>query len=142
MPSEIVIREIDFRIIRRLREARILCGKTQLLLAQDINVSEGFIGNLENLKQPKKLNLNLIHKITEGLNLKSYSDLLPQEVVKKDYVRIKFETIRIPKGKEIDSNGNVVENLKITSFKEISLSEVKKLKREKKEGKHKDLTIY
>ena len=105
MPSEIVIREIDFRIIRRLREARILCGKTQLLLAQDINVSEGFIGNLENLKQPKKLNLNLIHKITEGLNLKSYSDLLPQEVVKKDYVRIKFETIRIPKGKEIDSNG-------------------------------------
>tara|TARA_B100000378_G_scaffold103846_1_gene82802 strand:+ start:780 stop:1208 length:429 start_codon:yes stop_codon:yes gene_type:complete len=142
MSSEIVIREIDFRIIRRLREARILSGKTQLSLAQDINVSEGFIGNLENLKQPKKLNLNLIHKITKGLNLKSYSDLLPQVIVENDYVRIQFETLRIPKEKEVDENGNVIENIKITSFKEISLSEVEKLKEDKKKGKHKDLIIY
>lgn len=113
MIIEIVISEIDFRVKENIRSARIKAGIDQVTLAQKIGVSEGYIGGIENPKNPAKANVRLISRIASALNLSTYNDILPEKVLKNDMVRLKIELYNINKRSQIlDKNGNVPERLK------------------------------
>lgn len=67
----------DF-VIEEVKRRRVDAGLSQSVLADNINVSRGFIGDVENPKQRAKYNLNHINELAKVLNC-SPADLLPQK---------------------------------------------------------------
>src|SRR5690606_23422681 len=124
MVIEIIISEFDFRVIRKLREKRILADLTQEELSAKVGVSEGFFGNVENPKQPQKLNMRMLARVAKALEIKSYSELLPENIVSNDLVKIRLKLIKTNKRKEKDDNGNPVKNMEIISIKPMSEKEI------------------
>lgn len=124
MVIEIIISEFDFKVIRKLREKRILTDLTQEDLSAKVGVSESFFGNIENPKQPQKLNMRMFARVAKALEIKSYSELLPEEIVTNDLVKIRLKLLKINKRKEKDENGKPVKNMEIISIKAMSGKEI------------------
>jgi|SRR5690606_12847121 len=124
MVIEIIISEFDFKVIRKLREKRILADLTQEDLSAKVGVSESFFGNIENPKQPQKLNMRMFARVAKALEIKSYLELLPEEIVTNDLVKIRLKLLKINKRKEKDENGKPVKNMEIISIKAMSRKEI------------------
>lgn len=60
---------------------RLKAGKSQADLAADINVSYGFIGQVENPKFRTKYNINHLNKLAQVFNC-SPKDFLPEKPMK------------------------------------------------------------
>jgi transcriptional regulator with XRE-family HTH domain len=69
---------IDQYVIDKVKEIRQEKGMSQAELADYINVSRGFIGDVENPRQRAKYNLNHLNEIAKVLGC-SIKDFLPQE---------------------------------------------------------------
>jgi transcriptional regulator with XRE-family HTH domain len=91
MIVEVIISELDFYLIEKVRELRIKANISQVKLAHKIGVSEGFIGNVENPKQNQKYNIRMLNRIANALELNSYADLFPEKIISNDVVKIKIE---------------------------------------------------
>lgn len=132
MIVEIVISEIDFLVKENIRYSRIKAGLDQVELAQKIGVSEGYIGNIENPKNPAKANTRMIARIALALKLNSYLEILPKQIVRNDMVRLKLDLFDInTRNQVLDSNGNVPERLNILSKKILTDKEYKIYKNKK-----------
>jgi transcriptional regulator with XRE-family HTH domain len=132
MIVEIVISEIDFRIKENIRYARIKAGIDQVTLAQRIGVSEGYIGGVENPKNPAKANIRLLSRIAVALGLDSYSEIMPKKVIKNDIVRLRLDLFNInTRSQVVDANGNVPERLKELSKVKLSEKDYQLFKDEK-----------
>lgn len=73
-----VDKSIEEYVIDEVRRRRIEMGISQAALADYINVSRGFIGDVENPKRRAKYNLQLINEIAKVLKC-SPRDFLPPE---------------------------------------------------------------
>ncbi len=71
---------IEQYIIDKVRELRKEKGWSQRDLADEINVSQGFIGDVESIKERAKYNVNHINDIAKALGI-SPKDLLPDEAL-------------------------------------------------------------
>ncbi|MAP80978.1 MAG: hypothetical protein CL526_07800 [Aequorivita sp.] len=132
MIVEIVISEIDFHIKENIRYSRIKAGLDQVELAQKIGVSEGYIGNIENPKNPAKANTRLIARIALALKHNSYFEILPKQILNSDIVKLRLELFDInTRNQVLDSNGNVPERLKILSKEILTDKEYNVFKAEK-----------
>jgi transcriptional regulator with XRE-family HTH domain len=132
MIVEIVISEIDFRIKENIRCARIKAGIDQVTLAQRIGVSEGYIGGIENPKNPAKANIRLLSRIAVALGLDSYSEIMPKKVIENDIVRLRLDLFNInTRSQVVDANGNVPERLKELSKVKLSEKDYQLFKDEK-----------
>lgn len=69
---------IEEYVIDEVRRRRIELGISQAALADYINVSKGFIGDVESPRRKAKYNLLLLNEIAKVLNC-SPRDLLPPE---------------------------------------------------------------
>lgn len=116
MIIEIIISELDFYLIEKVRKLRIKSKLSQVALAQKVGVSEGYIGSIENLKLSKKYNVRMLSRIAVALELKSYLDLFPKQVCSNDLVKIEIQL----KDKS-DEKRNFGDNDKIDRFKIISI---------------------
>jgi len=72
-----MISKIDQYVIDRVREKRIEMNISQSELADCINLTKGFIGNIENPKLNYKYNLTHINEIAKVLQC-SPKDFLPE----------------------------------------------------------------
>ena len=77
MPKQKAI-NIEQYVINTIREMRISKGISQRSLAYQLNVSEGFIGNIENPNYRAKYNLNHLNEIAIILGC-SPKDFLPEK---------------------------------------------------------------
>ena len=77
MPKQKAI-NIEQYVINTIREMRISKGISQRSLAYQLNVSEGFIGNIENPNYRAKYNLNHLNEIATILGC-SPKDFLPEK---------------------------------------------------------------
>ncbi|MCT1529964.1 helix-turn-helix transcriptional regulator [Sphingobacterium daejeonense] len=68
--------EIEQYVIKRVKEIRIEKGVSQAKLAHLIDLSVGFVGNVENPKHIAKWNLNHLEKIAKVLGV-SMREFLP-----------------------------------------------------------------
>lgn len=68
--------EIEQYVIKRVKEIRIEKGVSQAKLAHLIDLSVGFVGNVENPKHVAKWNLNHLEKIAKVLGV-SMREFLP-----------------------------------------------------------------
>ncbi len=131
MIIEIIISEVDFYIIRNIREKRILAGMTQEELSIGIGASESYIGNVENPKEPQKTNHRMLAKIARVLNVKLYHEIYPEKVPKNDLVKIKLKLLKKKNHQdEINENGCVISNIEILRIKALTEKEIFKFERE------------
>lgn len=72
--------EIEAYVIDVVRKRRLAKGISQSELADAIDVSRGFIGDVENPRQRAKYNLNHINRIARILKC-SPADLMPDDVI-------------------------------------------------------------
>ncbi|GIQ57862.1 hypothetical protein Flavo103_09980 [Flavobacterium collinsii] len=134
MVIEIIISELDFHLIEKIRELRIKSKLSQVALAQKIGVSEGYIGNIENHKQTNKYNIRMLARIAVALELKSYVDLFPEKIYSNDLVKIKIDFIDKEKMKKDSKSGEKIErfnSLSVTPLSEKEIFEYDKSKRTK-----------
>ncbi|WP_418502095.1 helix-turn-helix domain-containing protein [Flagellimonas sp.] len=127
MIIEIIMSHIDFHVIESLRELRVKSKPyiDQVELAQRIGVSEGYVGQIENPKSRAKYNMRMMARAAKALNLKSYQDIFPQEILKDDLVRIRLKLLKPDTKKhEIDKNGNVKKRFEVLSIKTLNNDEL------------------
>ena len=72
--------DIEFFVIKKVKEKRELANLSQSDLAAKLDVSNGFIGQVESPKYPAKFNLNHINKLAEIFNC-SPKDFLPDKAL-------------------------------------------------------------
>jgi transcriptional regulator with XRE-family HTH domain len=74
--------EIELFVINKARSLRENANISQSELAFELNVSNGFIGQVESIKSPSKYNLDHIDKLAKIFKC-SPKDFLPDEPVNK-----------------------------------------------------------
>jgi len=75
--------KIDQFVIDRVREIRLKKGISQSELANQIDLSRGFIGDVENPHHRAKYNLNHLNKIAIAFNC-SISDFFPEKYLEDE----------------------------------------------------------
>jgi transcriptional regulator with XRE-family HTH domain len=73
--------DIEAYVIAKVREKRETLNLTQSQLAVELNLSDGFIGQVESPKYPAKYNLNHLNKLALIFKC-SVKDFLPDEPFK------------------------------------------------------------
>lgn len=134
MVIEVIMSELDFHLIEKIRELRIKSKLSQVALAQKIGVSEGYIGNIENHKQTNKYNIRMLARIAVALELKSYVDLLPEKTFSNDLVKIKIDYINKDVIKKENKSSEKIKRFNsvlITPLSEQEIFEYDKRKRTK-----------
>jgi len=131
MTIEIIISEVDFYIIRNIREKRILVGMTQEELSIALGASESYIGNVENPKEPQKTSHRMLAKIARVLNVKLFDEIYPEKVPNNDLVKIKLKLLKKRNHQDqINENGCVISNIEILGIKALTEKEIFKFERE------------
>jgi transcriptional regulator with XRE-family HTH domain len=74
------ISRIEQYVIDRVREIRIEKGISQRDLAYQLDISSGFIGDVETVKSRAKYNLNQLNEIAKILKC-SVKDFMPEEPI-------------------------------------------------------------
>lgn len=69
--------DIEQYVIDKVKEIRTLKGISQAKLAHLIDLSVGFIGNVENPRHIAKYNLNHLNRISKELDV-PFSDFFPE----------------------------------------------------------------
>jgi len=72
--------EIEQYVIDKVKEIRTSKGISQAKLAHLIELSVGFIGNVENPKHIAKYNLNHLNRISKELKI-DFKDLFPERAI-------------------------------------------------------------
>ena len=72
--------ELDLYIINKVKELRTKTGISQAVLAIKLEVSDAFIGQIENPKHRAKYNLSHINKLAQIFNC-SPKDFLPEKPI-------------------------------------------------------------
>ena len=70
--------ELDLYIINKVKELRTEAGISQAVLAIKLEVSDAFVGQIENPKHRAKYNLSHINKLAQIFNC-SPKDFLPEK---------------------------------------------------------------
>lgn len=136
MIIEIITSELDFYLIERVRELRLKSKLSQVMLAHKLGVSEGYIGNIENPKQPGKYNIRMLSRIAIALELKSYMDLFPSKPFSNDLVKLKINLFDKGEIKKIkNKEGEIGKRFETLSI--IPLSEEEILEYDKRRIKNK-----
>lgn len=69
--------EIDKYVIEKVKSIRLSKGISQAKLAIIIDLSVGFVGNIENPNHIAKWNINLLNRISKELNV-PFKDFFPE----------------------------------------------------------------
>ncbi|MGV8963348.1 MAG: helix-turn-helix domain-containing protein [Candidatus Saccharimonadaceae bacterium] len=72
--------DIEQYVIDKVKEIRNSKGISQAKLAHLIELSVGFIGNVENTKHIAKYNLNHLNRISKELDV-PFKDFFPEEAI-------------------------------------------------------------
>ncbi|MEJ6980543.1 helix-turn-helix transcriptional regulator [Pedobacter sp. P351] len=80
--SEPLKSDIEFFVINKVREKREQLKLSQSELAVKLDVSNGFIGQVESPKHPSKYNLNHLDKLADIFEC-SPKDFLPEKPVNR-----------------------------------------------------------
>jgi transcriptional regulator with XRE-family HTH domain len=78
MQEQSIKSEIEQYVIDKVKEIRDARGISQAKLAHLIDLSVGFVGNVENPKHIAKWNINHLNKISKELNV-PFRDFFPEK---------------------------------------------------------------
>jgi len=124
---EIIILELDYYLIERVRELRIKHKPylSQLKLAQELEFPESYISKVENMKIRYKYNIRALNKIANLFKLKSYSELFPKRIVSNDLVKMRLRKLPIKNGKlGVNEDGSIDKVYEIISIVPLTEKEL------------------
>ncbi|WP_139235653.1 hypothetical protein [Mucilaginibacter polytrichastri] len=124
---EIIILELDYFLIEKVREMRIRHQPylSMLKLSQEMELGESYVSSVENLKSRVKYNIRAIHRVAKCFKLQSYLELFPSEVMKNDIVRMRLRKFPIKKGKlGVNDDGTVDKAYEIVSVNPLTEKEL------------------
>lgn len=78
MKKDFIQSEIEQFVINKVKEIRISKGISQAKLAYLIELSVGFVGNVENPTHIAKWNINHLNRISKELNI-PFKDFFPEK---------------------------------------------------------------
>jgi transcriptional regulator with XRE-family HTH domain len=90
---EVVISEIDFYLINRVRELRVSVNLSQAKLAILMGLTKGVIGKIENPRERAKYSIRHITLLAKAFRC-SPQDLLPEKPLKNDMIRARIKIMR------------------------------------------------
>ncbi|RZJ66892.1 MAG: XRE family transcriptional regulator [Flavobacterium sp.] len=113
------ISEIDFLLIKRVKDLRIANNMTQLQLTQKMKLADGFISKVETFTERAKYNIRHIKLLASALDC-NIQDILPLEQPEHDMIRLTLKrTSKINKDGSI-SQKKITEVIKIEPLEQIS----------------------
>jgi transcriptional regulator with XRE-family HTH domain len=92
--SEVVISQLDWYVITKVRELRMKKKLSQDDLSVRMGFSEKLIGSIENPKLPARFNIRHLNILAKTLGCTLW-DLLPERPLEHDLVKLKLK--RVPK---------------------------------------------
>ena len=115
---EIIIVELDYYIMERIRELRIRNSPylSQLKLSQELDLPESYVSKAENMKIRFRYNTRALNKIANLFQV-PYSALFPKELIKNDIVKMRLK--KVPSNKRIlkvNKDGEVEKPYEILSI--------------------------
>lgn len=119
---EIIISELDFYLINRIKELRETSRPyvSQNKLSRELGLADGYVSKVENFKERSKYNFWTLNKVGKILGLKSFNDIFPEKFFENDIVKIQLEIFRIHTRKT---------SYKILSKKPLNETEMEQWKR-------------
>lgn len=139
---EIIIAELDLFVIDKIRELRGSAKPyiSQVELSQRMGFADGYVGKVENFNSNSRYNIRKIHLAARALNLKSYQELLPNEILDNDLIYLKILVNRKRNDTvDFDEYGNVIKNYTIQEKRVLTDDEVKSFINRRNTSKHKKL---
>lgn len=108
---EIIISELDYYIIEKVREMRIkhIPYLSMLQLSLQLDLPDSAISKIENMKKRDRYNIRTLNKLANLFRLSSYAVLFPHQVITNDMVRIRLQRLLIKKGKQKPHDDGTVE---------------------------------
>ncbi|MCX2839107.1 hypothetical protein OQ279_13200 [Salinimicrobium sp. MT39] len=127
---EIIISELDFYLINRIRELREEATPpiAQNKLSRELGFAEGYISKVENFKERSKYNLWILNRLGRILNLNSFNDFFPSDFFQNDIVKIKIEYFHYPLSNQ---KGKSSFKFQVISKTPLTEEELEKWKRNK-----------
>lgn len=101
------ITELEFRIIERVKELRIVRNYSKMELSVAIGVANSFVGKVESYGHPDKYNFKHLYRIAKFFNLNTIQDLIPYDIPQHESVEIIYEMV--PKSKRDGSSSKQLE---------------------------------
>lgn len=123
---EIIISELDFYLIQKVRELRISHKPylSQLQLSLQLGFSESAVARIENLQLRDRYNIRAVNRIIKFFKLKSYAKLFPENILEHDLVRIRLEKPMRKKGKiVVHADGSIDTAYKVLSITPLTEAE-------------------
>jgi len=116
---EIIIPEIDYYLIERVRELRIRHKPylSMLQLAQQLGLPDSSISKAENMRDRFRYNTRTLNRLAVFFSIKSYSELFPKTIIKNDLVKMRLQKVASKKGKQsVNPDGTVDKAYKVISI--------------------------
>jgi len=123
---EVIVLELDYYIIDRIRELRIrhMPYLSQLKLSQELELPESFVSKAENMKIRFKYNLRSINKAANLFQV-PYAELFPKQLVKNDVVRMRLKKVTNKKRiLTVNPDGTLDKAYEIISIKPLNEKEL------------------
>lgn len=119
---EIIISELDFYLINRIKELRETSDPyvSQNKLSRELGLADGFISKVENFRERSKYSFWTLNKVGKILGLKSFKEIFPENFFDNDIVKIQLEILR---------TGARKTSYKIVSKKPLNETEMEQWKR-------------
>jgi hypothetical protein len=124
---EIIMLELDYYIIERVRELRIKHEPylSMLQLSHALDLPDSTVSKAENMKDRFKYNSRALNKIAIFFRLSSYSELFPQVVFQNDLVRIRLKkNPSKPSQLPINNDGSVDKAYTVLSVTPLTEKEI------------------
>lgn len=89
----IIISQLDYEIILRVKALREKRGLSQRDLSEEMKLSKSFVGKVEALGQPDKYSIRHLNLIAKALKVKSVDELIPNGIQQHDMIQITYEKV-------------------------------------------------
>jgi transcriptional regulator with XRE-family HTH domain len=76
--------KFELAVIQKVTELRQLRGMSQEYVAHVLNLTKGFIGQVESPNHPSKYNLNHLNRLAHEMNC-SPADFMPDSAITEDF---------------------------------------------------------
>ena len=123
---EIIIPEFDYHLIMRVRDLRIKHKPylSMFQLAQQLGLPDSSVSKAENMKDRFRYNTRTLNRIANFFQLRSYSELFPEKIIKNDLVKMRLQKVTLKKGKQIVSeDGTIPKAYEVISIVPLTESE-------------------
>ena len=118
----ITMSELDYELIKRVKELRVQHNLSQVQLSHKMNLSSGFIGKVELLTAPDKYSIRHLQLLAKVFDIQSLAELFPREIPHRDLINL---TLRVTYNQKKDGSPSKKKLTEVIKIGEIKIEKNK-----------------